>query len=75
MAKSDSGEGNVWFKIFQEGKTQDSSAGWQYVKWASPDTLLANDGYMNFQIPSDLAPGNYLLRSKQYLKYLQLTSR
>ena len=63
MARSDTGAGNVWFKIFQEGKMTESTSSWEAIKWASPDRLLATGGYMNFQIPSDIAPGNYLLRS------------
>jgi len=63
MARSDTGVGNVWFKIFRQGKTQESS-NFNNVKWASPDTLLQNSGRFYFDIPSDLAPGNYLLRTE-----------
>jgi len=63
MAKSDTGKGNVWFKIFQEGKIKESS-NFDSVQWASPDTLLANGGQMKFKIPGDITPGNYLLRTE-----------
>jgi len=70
MAKSETGTGNVWFKIFQEGKLTEpiGSPDWQTnfdsVKWASPDTLLKNKGRMIFTIPSDITAGNYLLRTE-----------
>jgi len=63
MARSDTGTGNVWFKIYQSGKTQEST-NFNNVKWASADTLIENNGRFYFPIPSDLAPGNYLLRTE-----------
>jgi len=55
MALSDSGNGSVWFKIYEDG----------YVngEWAVT-RLLANDGRLNFTIPTDIAAGNYLIRGE-----------
>jgi len=53
----------TWFKVYQSGITQGNSDP-NYIKWAAPDTLNANQGKISFQIPSDLAPGNYLLRTE-----------
>eukprot|EP01114_Cavostelium_apophysatum_P021591 TRINITY_DN757_c0_g1_i4.p1 TRINITY_DN757_c0_g1~~TRINITY_DN757_c0_g1_i4.p1 ORF type:complete len:403 (+),score=46.99 TRINITY_DN757_c0_g1_i4:108-1316(+) len=65
MAKSDTGQGNVWFKIHQSGKIQESTDGqWTSVKWSSPDEMLANDGVHYFNIPADITPGNYLVRAE-----------
>jgi len=55
LAKSDSGSGNVWFKIYEDG----FSGG----KWGV-DRLLAKRGRLDITIPSDIAPGNYLLRGE-----------
>jgi len=56
---------NSWFKIYQSGKIANATGGdWQTVKYASPDGLNANNGGMTFTIPSDIAPGNYLLRTE-----------
>jgi cellulase len=55
LAKSDSGAGNVWFKIFEDGY----SGG----KWGV-DRMLAKKGRVDLTIPSDIAPGNYLLRGE-----------
>jgi hypothetical protein len=64
MANSETGSGNVWFKIYQSGKLNSyTGSDYNQVQWASPDQLLANDCTMYFDIPYDLAPGNYLLRS------------
>lgn len=57
LAKSDTGAGNVWFKIYEDGYTPDNA------QWAV-NRLLANGGKVNFTIPSDISPGNYLLRGE-----------
>jgi cellulase len=54
LAKSDTGAGNVWFKIYEDGFDG---------KWAV-DRLLANKGRVDITLPSDIAPGNYLLRGE-----------
>eukprot|EP01119_Soliformovum_irregulare_P015139 TRINITY_DN421_c0_g1_i1.p1 TRINITY_DN421_c0_g1~~TRINITY_DN421_c0_g1_i1.p1 ORF type:complete len:473 (-),score=110.30 TRINITY_DN421_c0_g1_i1:95-1327(-) len=64
MAKSDTGAGNVWFKVFEEGKLTDRANAYTDVKWSVPDTLLANGGTMRWTIPSDISPGNYLIRTE-----------
>lgn len=55
LAKSDSGDGDVWFKIYEDGFANG--------KWAV-DRLIANRGRIDITIPSDIAPGNYLLRGE-----------
>jgi cellulase len=55
LAKSDTGSGNVWFKIYEDGY----SGG----KWAV-NRLLDNRGRVDVKLPSDIAPGNYLLRGE-----------
>jgi cellulase len=55
LAKSDSGAGNVWFKIYEDGLVNGV--------WAV-DRLIANRGRVDITIPSDIAPGNYLLRGE-----------
>ncbi|KAJ2303490.1 hypothetical protein IWW55_002898, partial [Coemansia sp. RSA 2706] len=56
MAAAESnGDGDAWFKIFESGV--DSSSG----QWCTTK-LIANDGKLDVVIPSDLKPGNYLLR-------------
>lgn len=57
LAKSDTGAGNVWFKIYEDGYTASDG------KWAV-DRLLANAGRVDVPLPSDIAPGNYLLRGE-----------
>jgi len=59
MAKSDTGAGPVWFKIFEEGYNAQNG---QFCV----DRLLASPqkGLLNFKIPNNLAPGNYLLRGE-----------
>lgn len=57
LAKSETGAGNVWFKIYEDGYS--ASEG----KWAT-DKMIANRGRMDIKIPSDIAPGNYLLRGE-----------
>jgi len=53
LARSDTGSGAVWFKIYEDG--YDSST----QQWCV-DKLIANRGLLNVKIPSGLAPGNYL---------------
>jgi len=55
MAKSDTGAGNVWFKIYEDGFSNG--------KWAV-DKLIDNRGRVDIKIPDDIAPGNYLLRGE-----------
>lgn len=55
LARTDSGAGNVWFKIYEDG-----FAG---GRWGV-DRLLDRKGRVDVTIPSDLAPGNYLLRGE-----------
>lgn len=57
LAKSDTGAGNVWFKIFEDGYTASDG------KWGV-DRMLAKRGRVDITIPSDIAPGNYLLRGE-----------
>jgi len=55
LAKSETGSGSVWFKIYEDG----------YVNGAwGVDRLIANKGRVDVTIPSDIAPGNYLLRGE-----------
>jgi len=62
MAKSETGQGKVWFKIWQKGLMSYDPKNWQNNKWASPDLLLEQDGKISVLIPEDITPGNYLLR-------------
>lgn len=55
LAKSDTGAGNVWFKIFEDGYSNG--------KWGV-DRMLDKRGRVDLTIPSDIAPGNYLLRGE-----------
>ncbi|KAI1001634.1 hypothetical protein K3495_g6567 [Podosphaera aphanis] len=55
--KRSSGEGNGWFKIWEDG--YDAQAG----KWCS-DKVIDNNGIINVNIPEDLAGGNYLVRTE-----------
>eukprot|EP01114_Cavostelium_apophysatum_P002258 TRINITY_DN1198_c0_g1_i1.p1 TRINITY_DN1198_c0_g1~~TRINITY_DN1198_c0_g1_i1.p1 ORF type:complete len:285 (-),score=50.50 TRINITY_DN1198_c0_g1_i1:171-1025(-) len=56
LAKSNTGTGDVWFKIYEDGYSNG--------KWGCPDNLKANDGKVTVTIPSDLAPGDYLVRTE-----------
>ncbi|CCU74678.1 CELP0027 Effector like protein [Blumeria hordei DH14] len=56
-ASEASGEGEGWFKVWEQG--YDSSS----KKWCS-DNIIDNNGIMNVQLPSDLAGGEYLVRSE-----------
>eukprot|EP01114_Cavostelium_apophysatum_P018176 TRINITY_DN5568_c0_g1_i1.p1 TRINITY_DN5568_c0_g1~~TRINITY_DN5568_c0_g1_i1.p1 ORF type:complete len:335 (+),score=33.73 TRINITY_DN5568_c0_g1_i1:50-1054(+) len=58
LAKSNTGQGNVWFKIYEDGYTPSDK------KWAAPDRLRANQGKVSVTIPSDISPGNYLVRTE-----------
>lgn len=49
------GEGDGWFKIYEDGYGVDSDT------WCV-DKLIANDGKLSIQIPSGLQGGDYLLR-------------
>ncbi|KAJ2849534.1 hypothetical protein IWW36_002572, partial [Coemansia brasiliensis] len=51
------GEGNVWFKIYEDGYDGDNDV------WAV-DKIVKAKGYWDVTIPSDLAPGDYLLRGE-----------
>lgn len=57
LAASETGSGPVWFKIFEDGYDQSTKL------WCV-DKLRAGKGKLNFTIPSDLAPGNYLMRAE-----------
>ncbi|KAJ1756198.1 hypothetical protein LPJ54_006828, partial [Coemansia sp. RSA 1824] len=58
MATAESkGEGNAWFKIFEEG--YDSSS----KKWCT-DKLIANKGKLDITIPGDIKAGSYFLRTE-----------
>lgn len=57
LAKSDTGSGDVWFKIYEDGYTNSTGL------WAT-DKLIANVGLVTITLPSDIAPGNYLLRGE-----------
>jgi len=57
LAKSETGEGPVWFKIFEDGYDESTQ------KWCV-DKLLANKGLLTVTLPTDIAPGNYLLRGE-----------
>lgn len=54
-AASNNAAGGGWFKIMEDG--YDSVAG----KWCT-EKLIPNDGHLAATIPSDLAPGYYLMR-------------
>ncbi|KAJ1752757.1 hypothetical protein IW139_002259 [Coemansia sp. RSA 353] len=58
MALADTnGEGEVWFKIFEDGYDSSSNV------WGV-DTFIKNNGKIDLVIPADIAPGNYLVRSE-----------
>lgn len=58
LARSDSGEGNVWFKVFEKGYDAATK------KWCTEDIIANNGRISGVTIPSDLLPGNYLLRAE-----------
>ncbi|PIA13817.1 hypothetical protein COEREDRAFT_48184 [Coemansia reversa NRRL 1564] len=51
------GEGNVWFKIHEDGYNADDD------KWCV-DRINANKGLWDIPIPADIKPGDYLLRTE-----------
>lgn len=55
-AASASGSGLKWFKIGEDGL--DGSGKW------GVDRMISNGGWVDFQIPSCVAPGQYLLRTE-----------
>jgi cellulase len=57
LAKSDTGAGPVWFKIYEDGYNPSTNT------WGV-DNLLANKGVVTATIPADIEPGNYLLRGE-----------
>jgi len=57
MAKSDTGAGPVWFKIFEEGINIANQ------QWCSM-RVKANKGLLEFTIPANLPSGNYLMRGE-----------
>lgn len=57
MAKSDTGAGAVWFKIFEDGYDPATKT-WCVTK------LRENRGRLDVTIPTDITPGNYLFRSE-----------
>lgn len=60
LAKSDSGQGQVWFKIYEEGYNEVTK------EWCTDRVRKdgANKGQLAVTIPSSLSAGNYLLRSE-----------
>ena len=54
---SNNAAGDGWFKIMEDG--YDSVAG----KWCT-EKLIPNDGHLSATVPSDLAPGYYLVRAE-----------
>jgi len=60
MAKSDTGAGAVWFKIFQDGYNATASS---TLPWCV-DRMRANGGKFTVKIPTDITPGNYLIRAE-----------
>lgn len=58
MARSDTGTGPVWFKIYENGYNTTT-------KQFCVDKLRTTDkGIFEAKIPNDLAPGNYLIRAE-----------
>ncbi|KAJ2719249.1 hypothetical protein GGI07_005318 [Coemansia sp. Benny D115] len=51
------GQGDVWFKIFEDGYDASSK------KWCV-DKIRANNGKLDITIPSDIKAGDYLLRTE-----------
>ncbi|KAJ3571508.1 hypothetical protein NPX13_g5355 [Xylaria arbuscula] len=54
-AASSSKTGLKWFKVWEETFNPSSK------KWGV-DTMIANQGWVNFKMPQCIAPGNYLMR-------------
>lgn len=57
MAKSETGSGKVWFKVFEDGYDAAS-------KKFCVTRLRENKGKMTFKLPTDITPGNYLMRAE-----------
>lgn len=57
MAKSETGAGKVWFKVFEDGYDAAS-------KKFCVTRLRENKGKMTFKLPTDITPGNYLMRAE-----------
>ncbi|KAH7085341.1 glycoside hydrolase [Paraphoma chrysanthemicola] len=55
-AASASTSGQKWFKVFEDGL--DGSGSW------GVDRMINNGGWVDFTMPSCVAPGNYLLRAE-----------
>jgi cellulase len=55
-AASASTSGQKWFKVFEDGL--DGSGSW------GVDRMIANQGWVDFTMPSCIAPGQYLLRAE-----------
>ena len=53
------GDGAVWFKVDESGKTADG-------KWAATDILTENNSIYTFTIPKNLRPGQYIIRHEMY---------
>ncbi|KAJ2397622.1 hypothetical protein GGI05_000551, partial [Coemansia sp. RSA 2603] len=51
------GDGDVWFKIFEDGYDPETK------KWCV-DKIIASKGLMDITIPADLKAGNYLMRTE-----------
>ncbi|KAJ2236465.1 hypothetical protein H4R99_000809 [Coemansia sp. RSA 1722] len=54
---STKGESDSWFKIFEEGWNKSDK------EWCTRK-VIKNDGKLEFQIPNDIAPGLYYVRSE-----------
>jgi cellulase len=55
-AATASTSGQKWFKVFEDGL--DSSGTW------GVDRMISNGGWVDFTMPSCIAPGQYLLRTE-----------
>lgn len=51
----------VWFKV--------DEAGLEDGKWAATDIMIANNNTWTWQVPSDLAAGNYLVRHEMCVPF------
>jgi hypothetical protein len=50
----------VWFKVAETGKTADG-------KWAATDLLTASNSIYTFTVPTNLKPGQYIIRHEMYV--------
>jgi cellulase len=62
MAKSNTGAGDVWFKVYEAGIIDYTGNG--DAIWASPELLNRQQGTIYFDVPSDITAGNYLIRGE-----------